>query len=35
MLGSFGLYYYGHKGFIKTTGLIIYAFTGCILTKDY
>jgi hypothetical protein len=27
-LGWFGLYY-GHKGTIKTTGIITYAFTGC------
>lgn len=27
-LGVSGLYY-GHKGTIKTTGLITYAFTGC------
>lgn len=27
-LGVLGLYY-GHKGTIKTTGIITYAFTGC------
>jgi len=29
-LGWLGLYY-GHKGTIKTTGIITYAFTGCIV----